>query len=243
MTLALSYVGFLSIFVVLPVLGLSGYVASRPWSAVDRRLLAGTALIAGVALAYTTPWDNALLARGVWTYGENRVAARLWHAPVEEYLFVLGQTALVGLWTVTRAVTVRPAIRQDRRDALLGVAAGVAVGVAGLALLSGRTFYLGAILAWAGPVLALQWAVGWRYLWAVRRRLAVTVVVPATYLAAVDAFAIADGIWTISRATATGVAIAGLPIEEALFFLATTLFVVQGLVLLPWVLDRWGDRL
>jgi hypothetical protein len=32
--------------------------------------------------------------------------------------------------------------------------------------------------------------------------------------------------------------VAGLPVEEATFFLVTNLFVVQGLVLFQWVLDR-----
>ena len=32
----------------------------------------------------------------------------------------------------------------------------------------------------------------------------------------------------------------GLPVEEALFFLLTNLFVVQGLVLWEWVVRRWA---
>jgi hypothetical protein len=32
----------------------------------------------------------------------------------------------------------------------------------------------------------------------------------------------------------------GLPIEEAVFFFLTSLFVVQGLVLYIWLLERWG---
>jgi lycopene cyclase domain-containing protein len=99
---------------------------------------------------------------------------------------------------------------------------------------------MGAILTWAGPVFALQWAVGWRYLLAVRRRVAAGIGVPTAYLCGADWVAIRNGIWPISSEHTTGLALAGLPVEEATFFLLTTAFVVQGLVLLRWVMARWG---
>ncbi len=239
MALDLTYLDFLAGAVCVPLAVLAGSLVRRPPTRDRRSVLLGTALLAGVALCYTTPWDNYLIALGAWTYGEGRVAARLWHAPVAEYLFILGQTALVGLWTAHRIGPVHRGVSQSRRDIVLGAAAGTTVGLVGLALLDGRTVYLGAILGWAGPVLALQWAVGWRYLWAVRRWLAVTVLLPAVYLSAADLLAIADGIWALSPRHTIGLALWGLPVEEAVFFLVTTLFVVQGLVLLPWVIDRW----
>jgi lycopene cyclase domain-containing protein len=125
-------------------------------------------------------------------------------------------------------------------DRSLGVLAGLSVGTAGLAMLLYRpTYYMGAILAWAGPVLALQWAVGWSYLLSRWRLLAVATLVPATYFSAADRIAIDAGIWRISSDLTTGLTVGGLPIEEGAFFLVTTLFVVQGLVLYPWVIERW----
>ena len=88
-------------------------------------------------------------------------------------------------------------------------------------------------------MLALQWAVGWRYLLSVRRRVAAGIVVPTAYLCGADLLAIRNGIWTISPDHTTGLALAGLPVEEATFFLLTSAFVVQGLVLLRWVMARW----
>jgi lycopene cyclase domain-containing protein len=93
---------------------------------------------------------------------------------------------------------------------------------------------------WAGPVFALQWGVGWRYLVAVRRRLVAIVAAPVLYLSVIDRIAIGEGLWTISPAYSTGLTVGGLPIEEGAFFLCTTLFVVQALVLLRWVIARWG---
>jgi lycopene cyclase domain-containing protein len=89
-------------------------------------------------------------------------------------------------------------------------------------------------------VLALQWGVGWRYLLAVRRRLAVMVAVPALYLSTIDRIAIEMGLWTISPMYSTGLFVGGLPIEEGAFFLVTSLFLAQALVLLRWVVVRWG---
>lgn len=202
---------------------------------------AGLGLVTLVGLLYTTPWDNDLVARGVWWYGEGAVLARIWHAPVEEYLFMLVQPVLTGLWlTRFRLPPVSVATTaMTLTDRLAGALAGGVVSAVGLGfLLVDATFYLGAILAWAGPVLALQWAFGWRYLWAQRRVVSLGILVPTTYLAAADRVAIELGIWVLSPLHTTGLTVAGLPIEEGLFFLVTNVFVVQGLVLFVWVVDR-----
>ncbi|MEX0600562.1 MAG: lycopene cyclase domain-containing protein [Rhodothermales bacterium] len=56
------------------------------------------ALLCGLALVYTTPWDNYLVYREVWSYGSDRVAGTIGYVPVEEYLFFLLQPLLTGLW-------------------------------------------------------------------------------------------------------------------------------------------------
>jgi lycopene cyclase domain-containing protein len=204
-----------------------------------RLQLAGLAVIVALALLYTTPWDNYLIAQGVWAYGEGRVAGRVWLAPVGEYLFILLQPVVATVWLFhLRAPAVEVGTRG--RDWLVGLAAGGLVTAVGAALLTREpTFYLGAILAWGGPVLALQWAVGWRYLLATRRHVALAVGVPTLYLWVADWVALREGVWVISDRYTTGFGLPGLPVEEMTFFLTTNLFVVQGLVLLPWVVRRW----
>lgn len=238
--MALTYLEFHLLFLFPPMAALvvATVVRRRP----DRRRLhaAGVAVIVALAFAYTVPWDNYLIAREVWWYGEGRIAGRVWLAPLGEYLFILAQPVGVALW-LFQFDTAPRRVETDRADAVVGLAAGGLVTALGLLFVGAdSTFYLGAILAWAGPVLALQWGVGWRYLWAVRRRVAVGVGVPTLYLWIADRIAIGDGIWIISDRHTTGLELVGLPIEEATFFLVTTLFVVQGLVLLPWVVRRWG---
>jgi hypothetical protein len=55
---------------------------------------------------------------------------------------------------------------------------------------------------------------------------------PTLYLWFADFYAITqEGIWWISKEYTLGLSLAGLPLEEMLFFLFTNLAVVQGLLL------------
>ena len=121
-------------------------------------------------------------------------------------------------------------------------------GAAGLVALGGWLvlgtdggLYLGTLLLWAAPVLAIQWAFGWPYLWLRRRVVALGVAVPTLYLWLADRVALALGVWELSTVHTTGdaVPLLGLPVEEAAFFLLTNLFLVQGLVLWLWVAEEW----
>ena len=240
MAIRLTYLAFHAVFVVPPLLGLAVLTWRRRRSPLNLRLGAlGVVVVTALAVGYTAPWDRFLIDRGAWFYGEGRVARWIWKIPLGELLFFVLQPLLTALWTFQVDGPVCSDIGHSRRDRLAGVLAGVAVSAVGVVLFTGQsTLYLGAILAWAGPVLALQWAVGWRYLLAVRRRVAVAVAVPTLYLWVIDRIAIGNGIWTISGTYTTGLGLFGLPVEEMTFFVVTNCFVVQGLVLLPWVARR-----
>lgn len=236
----MTYLEFHALFLAPAVVATVVAAGLRPVDGWARTLRIGVPLLAGLALVYTTPWDNYLIARGVWWYGEGTVVATLWRAPLEEYLFIVVQPVVTGLWCAQLSPPRGPSLSLPARDRLLGLAGGVVVAAAGVAALSvPGGLYLGAILTWAAPILALQWAFGWPYLWQARRAVALGVGVPTLYLWVADHYAIDVGIWVLADAHTTGLAIAGLPIEEATFFLVTNLFVVQGLVLLRWVLERW----
>ena len=237
MSTPITYLQFLAVFVVPPVIALA-VTMPRPFAGRGRIAGVGVAALAAIALGYTTPWDNYLIARGVWSYGDGTVEHRIWNAPVCEYLFILLQSLLTGLWVAR--LSPPDGDRTPVRGSLAGAAAWAVVALVGVALLGvGRSYYLGAILAWAAPVLAFQWAYGGRYLWRYRRRCAIAVLVPTLYLATVDRIAIAAGIWRLSPSQTTGLTVLGLPIEEGLFFLLTNLLLVQGLVLYFRVTDDW----
>jgi hypothetical protein len=233
----LTYLGFHAVFVLPPLLAL---LALRPpvvrGNGTERTALA---LMVVAAVLYTTPWDNYLIERGVWSYGEGAVLVRFWAAPLGEYLFFVLQTVVAGLWLSWYGYDPAfddgdwtPGARAAGALAALGAAGA---GVALLAVPSG--FYLGAILAWACPLFALQWAVGGGYLARTWRGWLPAVLVPTLYFAAVDRVAIGLGVWTIAPETSTGLFVLGLPVEEGLFFLVTNLLVVWGIVLYAWLLD------
>ena len=241
MSLVATYLGFHLLFVVPPVLLLAAATALRP-NAVRGRLPAlGVAVVLGLAVAYTTPWDNLLIEAGVWRYGDGVTSWHLWAAPAGEYLFFLMQPLLVALWLYNLDVPTHGDLRVGVWPRVAGVVAGLAVSATGgwLLVAGPSTLYAGAILAWAGPILGIQWAFGWPHLLRARRAVAAGVGVPTLYLWVLDRFAIDTGLWIISEAYTTGIAPFGLPIEEALFFFVTNVFVVQGLVLYLWLLEQW----
>jgi lycopene cyclase domain-containing protein len=252
-----TYVEFHALFLAPPILAL--LVVSWRRSRLDRRLIEATVVLSVAAVAYTTPWDARLIEAGVWWYGEGVVAGRILGIPLGEYAFFLAQPTLTLAWTAQFQLSATDSTSMSLRDRLAGALAGGLVGVVGGALLGGwtsfggrallgghpplegSTAYLGAVLLWAGPVLAVQWAYDWRALARRRRALAIGVGVPTLYLCLVDRIAIGLGLWRISSDHTTGVTLLGLPIEEAAFFLATNVFLVQGLLAYVRLVESRSD--
>jgi len=239
MTAGFGYLVFHAVAILPVIAGLA--LAARYRLGSRRDVLTATGLLAALALIYTTPWDNYLILRGVWWYGEGAVLLRFWAAPLGEYLFFVLQPLLVGLWLARfRLDTDRPLSMPLPTRALGALAAGV-VAAAGIVLLGADSgLYLGSLLVWSAPILAIQWAFGWPFLLAEYRTVALGTLVPTLYLWVVDRAAIGVGLWQLSDRYTTGAAVPllGLPIEEAIFFLLTSLFVVQGIVLYVWLVER-----
>ncbi len=236
-----TYLGVHLTFVLPPILLLGTLAYLRPAARWGPAPFFGLGVILVLAVVYTTPWDNLLIEQGVWWYGDGVTAGHVWAAPIGEYLFFVLQPILVALWLYNLEIPVDGSLRIGLRARLVGAGGGLAVGTVGVALLfaAPSTLYLGAILAWAGPILAVQWAFGWPHLVRARRAVAVGIGVPTVYLWVADWYAITNGLWTISSTYTVGLAPFGLPIEEAVFFLVTNVFIVQGLVLYLWLLEQW----
>jgi lycopene cyclase domain-containing protein len=190
-----------------------------------------------LAVIYTTPWDNYLVATGVWYYDPALISGILlgW-VPIEEYAFFVLETILVGLWWWFLARRLKPpaAFQPSRNIRLLSAALLGAVWLCSLfGLFSGWKpgEYLSLILIWALPPMLLQLAFGADILWHDRRLLALAVLPVFLYLSAADSLAISSGTWTIDPARSTGIFIGGLPIEEAAFFLSTVVLIGFGLTL------------
>jgi lycopene cyclase domain-containing protein len=228
----MTYLQFHLVFILPPLLVLA--LASRGHvRRLGARALPALGGVLALALAYTTPWDSELIRRGVWGYGPERVMGTIGAIPIEEYMFFLLQPLLAGLWfyrLVPEGLADAPPPSARMRWG--GTAVYAALALLGVLLLQRREgTYMGMILAWAAPVLAAQWALSAGRIAAAPRAFTLGVAVPTLYLWMADAVAIRLGIWRISEAHTLGPRLGWLPLEEAAFFLATTLLCVQGLML------------
>ncbi len=240
----MTYFGFLARFLVVPLVLVGGLTvrdscrrntlppALRGWPA-------WVALLAHVvvALVYTAPWDNYLVATRVWWYDADLVTGVvLGYVPLEEYTFFVLQTLLTGLWLVALARRLRPADDPFRRK--LRWRTTLVVGLMWLGavalLMSGwtRATYLSLEMAWALPPILGQLAFGADILWRYRRLVMLALVPTTIYLCVADALAINGGTWTIDPAQSVGVYLGQiLPLEEFVFFLLTNTLVVFGMIL------------
>ena len=243
----MTYWGFHGIFM-LPAIGALLLLHRGIGGPSPPRVGLGIGLIAGVALLYTAPWDHYLIVHGAWSYEPDRVSLslRLGNIPLEEICFFVLQPVFTGLCLLCflrdgRDLPPTDTPQQTSLPRVLGGTLALVAGVAGACALAavGRWFYLGLILVWSAPPLALHWFYGGGALWRARRVLLASLTLATVYLWAADRAAIAARIWSISPLHSTGWNVLGLPVEEAVFFLVTNLLVLQGLFLfLRWIKSR-----
>jgi lycopene beta-cyclase len=241
----MTYLGFLSLFLVLPILILGGLLLRD--QRLGRKLPAALqgwsaplvlALLIAIAVVYTTPWDNHLVATSVWWYNPQLVTGITFGwVPLEEYLFFALEPVAVGLWMLllarhlpAPAETTRPAVKARVIPVIV-----VGLWIVGVGLLLSRWrpgTYLGLELVWGLPPILLQLFFGLETLVQHRRLVLITILSSTLYFSLADTLAIHSGIWTIDPQQSLGIMIGqGLPLEEVVFFLLTTTLVTVGLVL------------
>jgi lycopene cyclase domain-containing protein len=244
----MTYVEFLARFIGIPlvVLLLLTWRDRRLGQTLPLRLSSWpvrAVILAHIVLAvlYTTPWDNYLVATDVWWYNPHLVTGLvLGWVPIEEYTFFVLQTLAMGLLIVflakrlpLPAQPITPLASHPRLRA--GAAAAVATfWLAALLILLSEWVqgtYLALILVWALPPVILQMALGADILWRYRTLIFWTLVPATLYLGLVDSLAIGAGTWVIDPDQSSGLLLGRLPLEEGVFFLMTNLLVVFGMVL------------
>jgi lycopene cyclase domain-containing protein len=95
----MSYLFFLILFVGIPLAALIRM--HFMWRSVRRIDLIAIAALGIVAVVYTTPWDNYLVASGVWYYNPALVLRIvIGYVPIEEYTFFVLQTVLTALFAL-----------------------------------------------------------------------------------------------------------------------------------------------
>ena len=238
----MTYFGFLLIFVCIPLLVIS-LVTLRdqrnPSLTADPRavcLAVGAHIL--LALVYTTPWDNYLIATGVWYYNPALVSGlKLGWVPIEEYTFFVVQTALAGFWWWFLARRNPPvaAFRPSMGIRLASLIVPAVVWFASIAFLAAKwkpATYFAFECAWALLPIIIQLSFGADILWHHRRLVALTILSLTTYLSLTDSLAIASGTWTIAPGQSFNLFLGALPIEELVFFVLTNTLIAFGLTLL-----------
>ena len=257
----MTYLQFHLVFILPPLVLFTGLAARATLGAerpVGPRASWAVPAVALIAFVYTTPWDNYLVASGVWGYGPERVVGVIGYVPIEEYLFFILQPLLTGSffqWRLANAewtdlpdpdlgILGRPPddgaprtqeAHRSRPARLAGASLGVlllVVGVAALQVDGGR--YLGLILVWIAPVITGLWWFVAPAAVSLAKPVFHSMLWPTLYLWVADRTAIDLGIWEISEADILGWSPFGLPMEEAAFFLFTNVIVVLGTLLFLW---------
>jgi len=266
----MTYFGFLALFLLTPLVLLCLVYSwdQRRGRQLPHSLQYGPPLLAlfilvVLAVLYTTPWDNYLVATRVWWYDPQLVTGLvLGWVPIEEYTFFVLQTLFTGLWTIFLARRIGRSLIPSEVDGQSGspvrfwsVCIGGLLWIGSIWLLIGNWkpgTYLGLELVWVLPPILLQLGFGADLLWR-HRKLVLWSLLPTTiYLCICDAIAIDSGTWTIDPQQSTGILVGNLPVEEILFFLVTNILVVFGLTLfleqtthqrLPLKVQSWIQNL
>lgn len=237
----MTYFGVLIVFIGTPLVILAAVTALDARRVRTSSRLAWAVLLAHVlvALAYTTPWDNYLVATRVWWYDPALVTGiTLGWVPIEEYTFFAVQTLMTGLWLLFWMRRLWPPAQPAALHGWLRWASVsvlillwlVSLGVLVTGWMPG--WYLALIFIWALPPIGLQLAFGADILWRHWRVVLLGIAPTTLYLWLVDAIAIGSGTWTINPDHIVEFYLGGvLPVEEAIFFLVTNVLVILGMVL------------
>lgn len=243
----MTYFGFLIRFLFLPILI---FLAITWWDNKNNKPTPGfvngravwVAILIHVILAvvYTTPWDNYLVATGVWYYNPALVTGIVFgYVPIEEYTFFVVETILSGLWWWFLARRLSPPTSEFRPNKKIIYLSSFILII--LWVISTYIFfsdnrsmtYLSIILFWALPAILPQLLYGADILWHYRKLVFIGIFIPGAYLSLMDIVALTDTTWSIAKDQTTGILFFGiLPIEEVLFFFITNVLIVFGMTLL-----------
>jgi lycopene cyclase domain-containing protein len=243
----MTYFGFLLRFLVIPILI---FLVITYWDNKKNRLLSGFKngravwLAIGIhillAVTYTTPWDNYLVATGVWYYNPELVTGIvIGYVPIEEYKFFVVETILACLWWWFLARRISPPREEfvpSRKLVYVSTCVLIFLWLISTYLLffgAESWTYLSIILFWALPPMFIQLLFGADILWHYRKLVYAANLLPGAYLSLMDIVALRETTWSISPSQTTGILFFGiLPIEEVLFFFITNTLLTFGMTLL-----------
>ena len=193
-------------------------------------------ILSVVALSYTIPWDNHLILSEIWYYDRSLISSLIFSIPVEECGFMVLQTTLsVIIFSAFLKAPYTAPIKSSLKGFLLSFFL-LALGIYFSNFMSGK--YLSLILLWSFLPVCLQWSFGIDIILNKLRNIFYPFIFITAYYCIIDGYAISQGIWTISEGTSLGINIVNLPIEEAVFFFFTNLFIAQAVILLKPIFSK-----
>jgi lycopene cyclase domain-containing protein len=243
----MTYFGFLLRFLLIPILV---FLAITWWDNKNNRSTLGfkngRAVWAAIgihillAVIYTTPWDNYLVATGVWYYNPALVTGVVFgYVPIEEYTFFVLETILAGLWWWFLARRITPPTREFKSNQTFIYISACTLVFTWIIFTyiffsdNQPLTYLSITLFWALPAIFPQLLFGADILWHHRKLVILSILIPSIYLSLADIFALRDTTWSISPEQTTGILSFGiLPLEEVVFFFVTNTLLTFGTTLL-----------
>ncbi len=233
----MTYLQFHLVFIIPVSIGLWLFFAKQPvgnWTVSIAAGMRAVWLTALIALVFTIPWDGHLIAEGAWAYPPDRVLWVVGNIPIEEISFFVLMTMLTGILTLIFLKGAKQGNTAPWVEKWPVLAIYLLVSAGGWWMLAqgGQWFYLGMILGFFMPVLALSWAVGGEHIARYAKPFWLSVACSSAYLWACDWFAIVrQNIWSVSLERSTGINFFGLPLEEMVFFLVVNMVIAQSVML------------
>ena len=253
----MTYLEYLLLFIIFPIIVASWYLvrsfreSSRNTIIDPRYIIVSLVILSIIAFLYTTPWDNYLVASGIWSYKPNQILGIIiGYVPIEEYSFFILETILVGLLTfiillkfpIKIPETMDYGITKEKLI-LLGYFFVIWVTMLVLFVCDYPSYkYMSLILVWALPPIVLQLLVGWDIIFTNFKKILALIVTTGFYLSVTDFIAISLNIWEINANYIINLNIGVLPFEEILFFYVTTILITFGTILFNYYLKMRLER-
>ena len=248
----MNYFDYLLLFIIFPSIVLAVFFAIRVWKSSSLTPIIqfgfSFSILALVAFIYTTPWDNYLVASGIWFYDPSKIIGIVYgYVPLEEYSFFILETLLIclvaSLLIQFNYIDLHFSYHSSS-SSLKMVVLGLLSSIWILCLFSyllniNSMKYMNLLFLWALPPIILQLIIGWDVLLHNKLKLTKIIFLATLYLSLTDAYAIYSGIWTINATYTIGLIFFVIPVEEILFFLITVILILNGYILITYYVNLY----
>ena len=248
----MTYLEYLLLFIILPsmvILALTIRLNKTQLHPLSLRyVLISYILLSIIALVYTTPWDNYLVANNIWFYDPSKILGIIFgYVPFEEYSFFILETVFVCL-VVTLAFqmnfirmpsTFSITFPKEKIVSLFFLTVIWLICFVSFINDIETMLYLNLLLLWGIPPIFFQILIGWDILIYNLKPIFTIIAILGTYLSLTDAYAIFNGIWTINSSYTIGIVLLIIPFEEILFFFMTVILILFGNILFSYFIDHY----